>query len=309
MTPAADTRAGSIYDLGYRRYEGPRLGRAHAIRSLVVHSFRTTFGLGRGGRAKVAPIVFGALAILPAVIIVGGLTLAARFGLERAARGGRARSAIDNYFSAIARDRRPVLRGPGAGAVRARPAPRRARRCTSPGPCAGPTTPSPGSLGFMLARAPPAPAADGHPVPRPGAALDRHRRGASATNLPNVPPVARPGARDRRRSSAAWRWRSRRSRRGGRTRRPGSSPCSILPGVDRRDRDRARVEHGRDVARPASARARSSTGRTPLFFGHPLGRGVLLRRPADLGVPRQRRSSRSRIAVALILRRFARITI
>ena len=27
------TRAGNIYDLGYRRYEGPRLGRAHAIRS------------------------------------------------------------------------------------------------------------------------------------------------------------------------------------------------------------------------------------------------------------------------------------
>ena len=46
------TRAGHIYDLGYRRYEGPRLGRAHAIRSLVVHSFRTTYGLGRSGRAN-----------------------------------------------------------------------------------------------------------------------------------------------------------------------------------------------------------------------------------------------------------------
>ena len=76
------SRAGNIYDLGYRRYEGPRLGRAHAIRSLVNHSFRTTFGIGRSGRAKVAPIVFGAMAILPAVIIVGGLTVAARFNFE-----------------------------------------------------------------------------------------------------------------------------------------------------------------------------------------------------------------------------------
>ena len=30
---------------------------AHAIRSLVTHSFRTSFGLGRSGRAKVAPII------------------------------------------------------------------------------------------------------------------------------------------------------------------------------------------------------------------------------------------------------------
>ena len=73
-------RAGSIYDLGYRRYEGPRLGRAHAIRSLVIDSFRTAYGLGRGGRAKIAPIIFGAMAILPAVIVVGILTLAARLG-------------------------------------------------------------------------------------------------------------------------------------------------------------------------------------------------------------------------------------
>ena len=77
------TRPGSIYDLGYRRYEGQRLGRAHAIRSLVNHSFRTTFGLGRGGRAKAAPFIFGAIATLPAVVIVGGLTVAARFGFDR----------------------------------------------------------------------------------------------------------------------------------------------------------------------------------------------------------------------------------
>jgi ABC-2 type transport system permease protein len=94
------TRAGSIYDLGYRRYEGPRLGRAHAIRSLVVHSFRTTFGIGRSGRAKAAPIIFGAIALLPAVIIVGGLTVAARFGFDRQLDDTDL-IGYDNYFSAI----------------------------------------------------------------------------------------------------------------------------------------------------------------------------------------------------------------
>ena len=63
---------GNIYDLGYRRYDGPRLGRSQAIRSLIGHSFRTTFGIGRGGRSKIAPLVFGGLAVLPAVLVVGG---------------------------------------------------------------------------------------------------------------------------------------------------------------------------------------------------------------------------------------------
>jgi ABC-2 type transport system permease protein len=87
MTAPPVTRAGNIYDLGYRRYEGPRLGRSHAVRSLVNHSFRTTFGLGRGGRAKIAPVVFGAMAVLPSVLIVGVLTLVARLGIDRDIEG------------------------------------------------------------------------------------------------------------------------------------------------------------------------------------------------------------------------------
>lgn len=74
------TPTGSIYDLGYRRYEGPRLGRGHAIRALFAHSLRSTYGIGRGGRAKVAPLAFGAMAVVPAVAFVGILALAARFG-------------------------------------------------------------------------------------------------------------------------------------------------------------------------------------------------------------------------------------
>jgi ABC-2 type transport system permease protein len=94
------TPTGSIYDLGYRGYEGPRLGRAHAIRSLFTHSLRSSYGIGRGGRAKIAPIIFGAMAILPAIAIVGVLTLAARFGVgERFADQSPIR--YDTYFSTI----------------------------------------------------------------------------------------------------------------------------------------------------------------------------------------------------------------
>lgn len=67
----AGSATGSIYDLGYRRYDGPRLGRRHAVWALYVHSVRWTFGIGRGGRAKIAPFGLAALVLLPAVISVG----------------------------------------------------------------------------------------------------------------------------------------------------------------------------------------------------------------------------------------------
>lgn len=79
---ATDPPSGSIYDLGYRGYSGPRLGRAHAIRSLLGHSFRSAYGIGRGARAKIAPLTFGAIGLLPAVALVGILTIASRFGEE-----------------------------------------------------------------------------------------------------------------------------------------------------------------------------------------------------------------------------------
>lgn len=87
MVTTATGPAGSIYDIGYRRYEGARLGRGHAIRSLFFHSLRSSFGLGRGGRAKVAPIILGILALLPAVAIVAALTLFAQFA-DAAGGGG-----------------------------------------------------------------------------------------------------------------------------------------------------------------------------------------------------------------------------
>lgn len=66
----AGSATGSIYDLGYRRYDGPRLGRRHAVATLLGHSLRAVFGLGRSGRAKVAPLGLGAIVALPALVSV-----------------------------------------------------------------------------------------------------------------------------------------------------------------------------------------------------------------------------------------------
>jgi len=47
---------------------------------MATDSFRTAYGIGHGGRAKIAPVIFGILAILPAIIVVGVLTLAVKIG-------------------------------------------------------------------------------------------------------------------------------------------------------------------------------------------------------------------------------------
>jgi ABC-2 type transport system permease protein len=100
MVASAASATGSIFDLGYRRYEGPRLGRTAAVRALILHNFASAYGIGRGGRAKIAPMVFGAIAIIPAVIIVGILTLATRFGAREQFETG-APIGYDSYFTSI----------------------------------------------------------------------------------------------------------------------------------------------------------------------------------------------------------------
>ena len=61
---------GVVYDLGYRNYDGPRLGRRYAIRSLYVLSLRNTFGLGRGTLPKVLAFGLALVALLPAIFTV-----------------------------------------------------------------------------------------------------------------------------------------------------------------------------------------------------------------------------------------------
>ena len=66
-TPAA--RTGAIHDIGYRHYDGPRLGATYIQRSLYVETLRGAYGLGRSARSKVMPFLLLSVMVLPAVII------------------------------------------------------------------------------------------------------------------------------------------------------------------------------------------------------------------------------------------------
>lgn len=71
MSEPTDTgaRTGAIHDIGYRHYDGPRLGAAYIRRSLFVETLRGAYGLGRSARSKVMPLLLLAVMVLPAVVI------------------------------------------------------------------------------------------------------------------------------------------------------------------------------------------------------------------------------------------------
>jgi ABC-2 type transport system permease protein len=60
--------AGVIHDLGYRGYDGPRLGRAQIVKALTWHSFRSAYGLGRGVKGKIIPVLALIAMCLPALV-------------------------------------------------------------------------------------------------------------------------------------------------------------------------------------------------------------------------------------------------
>src|SRR5580658_8740352 len=64
----SEVQVGVIHDLGYRGYDGPRLGHAQIVRALVWHSFRSAFGIGRGVKAKIIPILACVAMCLPALV-------------------------------------------------------------------------------------------------------------------------------------------------------------------------------------------------------------------------------------------------
>jgi ABC-2 type transport system permease protein len=86
---SAEGPGGSIYDLGYRGYEGPRLGRRAAVAALLVHSVRTAYGLGRSARSKALPVGLVLAAILPSLLGLGIIALVTQLG-----RAGEAIEAI-----------------------------------------------------------------------------------------------------------------------------------------------------------------------------------------------------------------------
>src|SRR5688572_7088529 len=68
-TVSASTDAGAIHDIGYRHYDGPRLGAAYIRRSLFVETLRGAFGFGRSARSKIVPLGLTALLALPALAV------------------------------------------------------------------------------------------------------------------------------------------------------------------------------------------------------------------------------------------------
>jgi ABC-2 type transport system permease protein len=60
---------GVIHDLGYRHFDGERLGRGPIARALYVESARGAYGLGRAARSKVMPMLLVAAICLPAFIV------------------------------------------------------------------------------------------------------------------------------------------------------------------------------------------------------------------------------------------------
>ena len=66
--PGAPAAGGVIHDLGYQRYDGPRLGRSQIVTALAWHSFRAAFGFGRGAKAKIVPVIAFLAMCLPAIV-------------------------------------------------------------------------------------------------------------------------------------------------------------------------------------------------------------------------------------------------
>ncbi len=61
--------AGAIHDIGYRHYDGPRLGPAYIRRSLFVDTLRGAYGLGRSARSKIMPFLLLGTMVLTAVVV------------------------------------------------------------------------------------------------------------------------------------------------------------------------------------------------------------------------------------------------
>ncbi len=76
MSASPEATTGTIYDIGYRHYDGPRLGRRAAVTSVIAAGLRAVFGLGRSGRAKIIPWGAVILAALPAFVAIAVRVLA-----------------------------------------------------------------------------------------------------------------------------------------------------------------------------------------------------------------------------------------
>ena len=64
-----------IFERGYRRYDGERLGRAAAVRAVALHAFQRSLGLRRPVWAKFIPGLIIFISYVPAIVFVGLVAL------------------------------------------------------------------------------------------------------------------------------------------------------------------------------------------------------------------------------------------
>jgi len=64
-----------IHDIGFRHPDGPRLGRAWVVRSLLIETVRGVFGLGRPARSKVMPWALIGILLVPPLVIALSILL------------------------------------------------------------------------------------------------------------------------------------------------------------------------------------------------------------------------------------------
>ena len=73
-----DSLEGTVFDIGYQSYAGPREGRNRARLAVYKDGLRTALGLGRGGKAKILPwffiAVLGVIGLVMA-LVAGAVTL------------------------------------------------------------------------------------------------------------------------------------------------------------------------------------------------------------------------------------------
>ena len=60
--------SGTVFDIGYQRYDGEREGRSRSRMAIFKDGVRTALGLGRGGKSKVLPWFF--IAVLTMIGLV-----------------------------------------------------------------------------------------------------------------------------------------------------------------------------------------------------------------------------------------------
>jgi ABC-2 type transport system permease protein len=71
IPPEPEARRSVIHDIGYRKYDGIRLGEGYTWRTLYDLGLRHCYGLGRAAKYKVLPMLLLTIMLLPALIIVG----------------------------------------------------------------------------------------------------------------------------------------------------------------------------------------------------------------------------------------------